>query len=52
MPHLGVVSECLSIIEFPSTIGGITSLKGSQTGKLYGIIAVRTNIFRLDFVLT
>jgi hypothetical protein len=35
---IGVDSACLSIIELPETMGGMTVLKGSQIGKFHGII--------------
>lgn len=38
IPHLGVVAECLSMIEFPSTMGGMQVLNGSQMGKFHGTI--------------
>jgi hypothetical protein len=38
-PQSGVCGECFSIMELPTTIGGIIVLNGSQNGKFHGIIA-------------
>lgn len=36
--HSGVDGECLSRMELPRIMGGITDLKGSQNGKFHGIM--------------
>ena len=36
----GVDGECLSKIELPMIIGGMTDLKGSQNGKFHGMITI------------
>lgn len=38
LAHRGVEGECLSMIEFPMSSGGIIDLNGSQKGKFHGMI--------------
>ena len=40
----GVDGECLSRMEFPIIIGGITDLKGNQNGKFHGITTIKNEI--------
>ena len=46
----GVDGECLSRMEFPIIIGGITDLKGNQNGKFHGITTIKNEIrLKIDF---